>query len=471
MSATATETPELGRFLTGSTMGHVVRMTMTGAMGITFVFLVDAANLFWISQLGDPQLVAAIGFAFAIQFFSVSVGIGLMIASMALVSRRIGAGDRPLARRTATSAAVIAFVIQSSVALLIILFRHQIVAQTGATGETARLAARYLAMSVPSLSIMAVSMIANGALRAQGDGARSMYVTMTSGLVAMIVDPVLIYVMGLGLDGAALGLNISRCVMLAMALRFAIGTHDLMARPSLPDVRLVWSPFMAIALPAILTQLATPAGNYLMTIVMAQFGDDAVAGWAVVGRMTVVAFGGIFSLAGAIGGIFGQNYGAGRYDRLQSTYRDAILFGLVYTLITWALLIWASGAVIEAFSLTPEGGEVVYAFAFIGAGGFVFAAALFVSNAAFNALGRPMRSTALNWLRDGMLTLPLALMLATPFAAPGVIYAQALANLLVGGAAAWWGWRYVVKLQRDSAPGVAPEPQRTYPHADRFRRR
>ena len=61
-----------GRFLTGSTMGHVVRMTATGAMGITFVFLVDAANLLWISQLGDPQLVAAIGFAFAIQFFSVS---------------------------------------------------------------------------------------------------------------------------------------------------------------------------------------------------------------------------------------------------------------------------------------------------------------------------------------------------------------------------------------------------------------
>ena len=65
-----------GRFLTGSTMGHVVRMTMTGAMGITFVFLVDAANLFWISQLGDPQMIAAIGFAFAIQYFSASSPIG-----------------------------------------------------------------------------------------------------------------------------------------------------------------------------------------------------------------------------------------------------------------------------------------------------------------------------------------------------------------------------------------------------------
>ena len=65
-----------GRFLTGSTMGHVVRMTATGAFGITFVFLVDAMNLFWVSQLGQPKLVAAIGFAYAVQFFSVSVAVG-----------------------------------------------------------------------------------------------------------------------------------------------------------------------------------------------------------------------------------------------------------------------------------------------------------------------------------------------------------------------------------------------------------
>ena len=52
---------EPGRFLTGSTMGHVVRMTMTGAAGITFVFLVDAANLFWLSWLWQPKLMAAVG--------------------------------------------------------------------------------------------------------------------------------------------------------------------------------------------------------------------------------------------------------------------------------------------------------------------------------------------------------------------------------------------------------------------------
>lgn len=460
-----------GRFVTGSTMGHIVRMTMTGTFGITFVFLVDAANLFWISQLGDPRLVAAIGFAFAIQFFSVSIGIGLMIGAVALISHGIGAGQREAARHRATGAAMIACAIQAVVALLLVTFRHEIVGATGATGETARLAARYLAMSVPSLPIMAVAMIANGALRAQGDGTRSMVVTLTSGSVAMVVDPLLIYGLGMGLDGAATGVVISRCVMLVMALRFATGTHDLLARPRLNDLRETAAPFLAIAFPAILTQLSTPVGNYLMTHVMSQFGDDAVAAWAVVGRMTVLAFGGVMSLSGAIGGIFGQNWGAHQYGRLRRIYRDAILFGLGYTLITWGLLVLAGPAVSAGFALSEQGGEVLRAFTHVGAGGFIFACALFVSNAAFNALGRPGRSTLTNWVRDGVLTLPLALWLAAGFGAPGVIYAQAVASLMVGTLAAWWGWRFVRGFGADLPAPVDLPPTRPYPHVDRFRRR
>jgi hypothetical protein len=51
------------RFTTGSTMRHVVVMTLTGSVGLTFMFLVDAATLFWVSQLGDQTLMAAVGFA------------------------------------------------------------------------------------------------------------------------------------------------------------------------------------------------------------------------------------------------------------------------------------------------------------------------------------------------------------------------------------------------------------------------
>ncbi|MEP4198743.1 MAG: MATE family efflux transporter [Aliishimia sp.] len=456
-----------GRFLTGSTMGHVVRMTATGAFGITFVFLVDALNLFWLSWIGDPQLVAAIGFAYAIQFFSVSSGIGLMIAGTALISRAIGRGARAEARSRAGAAIVISVGVQCATALLVFIFRHDLIALAGATGETARLAARYLAITIFSLIPMAVALVQSGTLRADGFGAKAMYVTLLAGLMLMIIDPILIIWMGLGLDGAAYSLVIFRFFLMGFSFYFAVYQTRLIDRPSPASIKAAFVPFMLIAIPTISTQMATPAGNYLLTIVMSQFGDDAVGAWAVVSRLTVLVFGGVFALSGAIGGIFGQNYGAGQFDRLRSTYLNAITFCLIYSVVAWVLLATASPYIAKAFALSDQGAEVLSAFTTFGVGGFVFVGMLFVSNAAFNNLGKPGRSTLVNWTKDGVLSWPAAIWLATIFGAPGVIYGQALAGLIAGTAAVFWGWTYIRRIGEDGVLDVAdPRP---YPNSDRYR--
>ena len=438
-------------------------------LGITFVFLVDAANLLWISQLGQPQLVAAIGFAYAIQFFSVSSGVGLMIAATALVSRRIGEGDIAAARRQAGAAIAISCTIQGAVALIVVLLRHDLVALAGATGDTAALSARYLLLTVPSLVPMAVALAASGTLRAEGLGAKSMYVTLISGAVLMVLDPIFILYWDMGLDGAALGLVLFRFCLMGLALFFAAYQHDLIARPNWQGVRETLRPYMIVALPAIATQMATPAGNYFLTIVIAPFGDDAVAAWAVVGRLTVLCFGGIFALSGAIGGIFGQNLGAGQYDRLRSTYRDALIFCAIYTLVTWGLLLAVTPLVINVFELSGQGADVLRAFTLVGAGAFIFQGGLFVSSAAFNTLGKPGRSTLLGWIKDGVLSWPMAALLVASFGASGVIYGQAAAGAIMGTLAAVWGWRYVAHLGPDA--DIPAPPARPWPNADRYRRR
>ena len=58
---------------------------------------------------------------------------------------------------------------------------------------------------------------------------------------------------------------------------------------------------------------------------MAGYGEEAVAGMAIVGRLIPVAFGVIFALSGAVGPIIGQNYGAGQHDRVRGAFRDAMI--------------------------------------------------------------------------------------------------------------------------------------------------
>jgi len=435
-----------GKFLTGSTFGHVSYMTLTGALGITFMFFVDALNLFWISHLGEQTLMAAMGYAFAIQYFTLSAGLGLMIATTALVARSIGQKAYDKARDQASGALIITCIWQVCVVTLVIIFRQDLLAAVGASGEAADLADRYLKFTLPSLVLMAVGMVSGGILRAKGEGAHAMSITLIPGVVALVIDPLFIIWMQLGLDGAALALCLMRGLMAAVALWLVIGYHKSLARPNFRSIFNMLRPFFTIALPAMLTQMATPFGNYLLTGLIAGFGDSAVAAWAVVGRLTVVAFGGIFSLSGAIAGIFSQNYGAGLYNRVRATYRDALIFCALYSCVMWGILMLASQQVSLWFSLDPAGNDVLYAFTHFGAGGFILIGALMVSNAAFNALGKPLWSTFTNWLRDGVLTLPAGIWLTGIFGATGVIYAQTLVGAAVGLIAALWGWIYISKL-------------------------
>ncbi len=98
--------PEQGRkadpvFTQGSTLGHVIRMTLTGSIGLIAIFAVDFLSLLYISWLHDEQLTAAVGYATVVLFFLTSTNIGFMIAATALTARRLGMRDRDGARRIA----------------------------------------------------------------------------------------------------------------------------------------------------------------------------------------------------------------------------------------------------------------------------------------------------------------------------------------------------------------------------------
>lgn len=451
-------------FTHGSTMGHVARMTLAGAVGLFAIFIVDAANLFYISMLGAKELAAAIGFAGSLQFFLVSLAIGLSIGVSAIVSRAIGEDDMVKARRLAASSLIIVAGAISLVSLLTWIWREDALALLGAEGDTLAIASRFLGISLPSLPLLGIGMATSSLLRSAGDARRSMYVTLAGGAVSAVMDPALIFGLSMGVDGAAVATILARLVMAVVGLAAVIKAHDMVARPRVGAILRDSTPLFAIAGPAIGTQLSTPFGNAYLTTVFAEFGDAAVAGWAVVGRLIPVAFGAIFALSGSVGPIFGQNLGAKRFDRVADTYRDALIFCTLYVLAAWFILWLATDLVIGAFNMSGQGEEVVRVFIQIGAGGFLFTGALFVSNAALNNLGRPLWSTGFNWVRNAVVIPVLAYLCAEPFGLTGAVYAQAGASVLVAIIAIMVGWRRI----RTMTPAEPAAPAPAYAEAAAF---
>ena len=430
-------------------MRHVVVMAGTGAIGLVAVFAVDLVNLFYISRLGDQAVAAAVGFAGVVGFFQFSIALGLTIGVTAAVSRALGAGSVPQARQLATSGLVLAGLVAAAVGIGTLVFLTPILDALGAAGRTRALAHLFLEITSPSLPLLGAGICLSGVLRAAADPRRAMNTTLFAAIVTAAVDPLLIFGLHLGLAGAAVSTVISRLVLIAVAWHGVSRRHGLLGTaPRLADLR----PILAVAVPAVLTNLATPVGAAYVTHAMAPFGAQAVAGLATIDRLSPVAFGLIYALSGAVGPILAQNLGAGRFDRVHRTLRDSLIFTVMTVAVAWAALALGQEVIVRAFSVTGVAADLVRLFCTLLAGSFVFAGSLFVANAAFNNLGHPLLSTAFNWGRATLGTIPFVA-IGAGYGAAGVLVGQAAGSVVFGSLAVVVAFRV---LPRAAAAGPAP---------------
>jgi putative MATE family efflux protein len=394
-------------FTQGSTMRHVAVMTATGAVGLMAIFAVDLLSLLYVSRLGDQALKAAVGYAGQVLFLAVAFNIGLTIALAATVSRALGAGDRPGARRLAASGLAISTVASALIAIGLLVFRGPILEYgLHARGRAGEVAYEFLAITLPANVPMALGMGYGAVLRAVGDPRRAMYVTLIGGAVTAVTDPLLIFGFGLGVYGAAWATVISRLVFFGVGAYGAIYIHDLVGRPRWRAAWRDFRPILGIGAPAILTNLATPAAGIYITRVISDFGEAGVASVATTDRIVPFAFGVIFSLTASIGPILGQNLGARLMDRVRRTLTDSFLLAVGYALVAWAVLFVVSPAINRAFDAQGDNARLVTFFCTYGVSAWVFMACLFVANTAFNNLGFPLLATVFNWGRATLGTVP-----------------------------------------------------------------
>lgn len=434
-------------FVTGSTMKHVLNMTVTGSIGLMAIFVVDFLSLLYVSWLGNPAATAGVGFATIVLFLSTSANIGFLIAVSALVAKQIGMGERARAREIA--GATIALMVASALLIScgLMLATPWLLGWLGATGEAYTVALRFLMIALPSNILMALGMGYSGTLRAVGDARRAMYVTLSGGLVTVLLDPLLIFWAGLGTDGAAIATAVSRLCFALVGWWGAVRVHRMVAWPRLAvairDTRLA----LAIAVPAVLTNIATPIANALVAAIMARYGDKAVAAFAIIDRIIPVAFGALFALSGAVGPILGQNWGAGRYDRMRQTLRDAGLLCAAYVIPVWFLLMLGQNQLIELFHVTGLTAELLRLFTFIAGPMWLTLGGLFVANAVFNNLGFPLWSTAFNWGRATFGTVPLLAAGAWLGGPHGALIGVAVGGAIFGIAAIVVAFRLIPKLE------------------------
>ena len=439
-------------FTRGSTFGHVLRMTGASAAGLLTMFGVDMVDMYFLTLLGEQELAAAVGFAGTLIFFLVSVSIGLQIALGALVARAEGAQRRDLARRYCTSSLIFNALVTTVISAVAWFNLLPLLQLLGAKGQTLEYALSYAQIVLPNMPILVLGMSMAAGVRAVGDARRSMWAMVLGSLINAVLDPLFIFTFGWGLEGAAWASVAARFVVFGVIWYALTVVHKLPCRISVSEFIADIKPIMTIAGPAVLTNLATPLGNGFVLRTMSQFGDSAVAGAAIMGRITPVAFAAIFALSSAVGPIIGQNAGAGLYDRVRSTLVSAVAFNALYVLVVWLILGATAELIVDVFSASDEAAELILFYSYFLAGAFTLNGCLFIANASFNNLRHAHWATLFNFGRAFLGTIPAVYFGAMWYGPKGVMAGEAFGSIIFGVAALVGAFVLVSRLERRHQP-------------------
>jgi putative MATE family efflux protein len=403
--------------------------------GISANIMVSMLEIGFIGQL-STQHVAAITFTFPIVMILSSLALGIGIGTSSVIARSVGAGTADDVRRLGTHAILLVIGAMSVLSVLGYLSIDPVFTFLGASEELLPLIHSYLDIYYPTMLLFTTTMVAGNIMRANGNATIPGLVMTVGALFNLALDPFLIFgwfgLPRLELAGAAIAAAVSR-LGTATVLLYYVSTGGLI------NTQNVFENFfesakriLHIGLPAMATQLIGPVSGAVITRMLADHGEVVVAGFGVATRIESVAVMMMFALSASIGPFVGQNWGANRPERvregLKVTYQFCLIWGLIATV---PLLMF--GSVIAGW--VNDSAEVVATASYylaIVPWTYGLWGVLMMASASFNALGKPLPSTALSFSRMFIIYIPIAIVLDHFLGYQGIFIATAISNALMG---------------------------------------
>ena len=319
-------------------------LPMMGAFTIHAVYnVVDTA---FVGRLGADAL-AALTYVGALVFLAIALTNGLSAGVTAAVAQAVGRGDPEAADAAASAGLAIGSLVGLLLMVVGLAAGQRVIPALGARADSALLAWHYFQPISAAMPLFFATASLRAMLTGEGDARTPMLVIGVSTLINLGFDPLLIFVLGWGIRGAAAATvlaQLTSCVLLALALgrrsRAFVHLRWRLLIPSAAVLRTV----MGVAVPAAVGQLVMAAGMVLNNRLLSGFGQLSVAGYGAGSRVDLLVALPILGLAGGAMSVIGMFAGAGRIDLVRSTvryaYRSVVVVALCFGLTAYLGAAW-----------------------------------------------------------------------------------------------------------------------------------
>jgi putative MATE family efflux protein len=447
----------------GPVRGHIVRIAAFICFSMLLQVLYSLVDLYWVGRLG-PEAVAAVSIASNLMFVGLAGTQALSIGTVALVAQ--AAGRQDLAAMRSNAAQATALSIASGLVFLVIGFitMRSYAGSVAADAHTAQLTVDYLVWFMPGLALQFLLAAQTAALRGLGKMRLALAIQIGSLVLNFVLAPVLVlgwpFGVRLGVAGAGLATFIA-ILAATLLLAWVLARRDgplrfpfAMLRPQLGT----WKRILLIGLPGGGEFVLMAAYLLLIYGLARTFGPEAQAGFGIGMRWLQAFFMPALAISFAAAAVAGQNFGAGRADRVRATFREALLQAGLLMFAAMLALQFAPEALIGLLSAEPRVIEAGAEFLRIISWNLLASAVIFACGGLFQGMGNTLPSLIASAVRIALIMSSAMWVSQQPGFRLPQVWVLSVATTIVQAILCAWFLRREFRL-RLTPSGVAPAPQ------------
>lgn len=407
----------------------VLNMAVPSIISMLITSFYNMADTFFVGQIGTTA-TAAVGVIFPLMSIIQALGFTFGHGSGNYISRKLGQGEVEDAKKMAATGFVSALVAGAIFGLVGLIFLDGLVGILGATPTIAPYARQYAMYILIGTPFMASSLVLNNQLRFQGSAFFGMIGMGAGAVLNIALDPLFIFVLDMGVSGAALATILSQIVSFCLLLRGCTRGGNIAI--SLKNFSPSWAHYKEIArggTPSLFRQGLGSVATICLNFAAGIYGDAAIAGMSIVTRVLQFANSAIIGLGQGFQPVCGFNYGAKLYGRVRKAFWFTVSLASCVLLIGSIVGIAFAPQIIAIFR--KEDLEVIKIGAlslrlqciFLPLSAFVVG-----SNMMLQTIGKPVKASISAAARTGLFFVPAILILPQFFGLLGVQMSQAVAD-------------------------------------------